>query len=50
MLFHVPSVVGFTKQGIQVDTEDIDVARDVIGVDTHPVYKDQDVHDLQGRI
>lgn len=46
MLFNIPSTVGFQTQGIDVDHMDIQVARNVLGIDHHPVSTDDDLHEL----
>ena len=46
MLFNIPSTVGFQAQGIDVNPTDIQVAQNVLGIDHHPVCRDEDLHEL----
>ena len=55
MLFHVPSSMriffsltnsGYTCQGIEVDSEDLEIADNILSIDSHPTYINKDLHDL----
>ena len=46
MLFNVPSCVGFQQQGVKIDRTDVQVAKTVLGIDHHPISKNEDLHEL----
>ena len=46
ILFNVPSTANAEFQGIEVTNEDITVAKDVIGIDCSPLWKNRDLHEL----
>ena len=45
-LFNAPSTVGFNKKGYFVDDLDLSVAQDIIGIDQHPICKNDEMHEL----
>ena len=44
VLFSSPEVLGYQSQGIEVNQEDIDIVRDVIGFRRYPTWKDYYLH------
>ena len=46
ILSNVPSTIGFDKKGYFVDDLDLRVARDIIGIDQHPICKNDETHEL----
>ena len=46
ILFNAPSTVGFDKKGYSVDDLDLRVAQDIIGIDQHPICKNEEIHEL----
>ena len=46
MLFYVPSMAGFTYGSIKVDEEKIAIARDLLGTEHCPVYRNRDLNDI----
>ena len=46
MLFNVPAIVGFPKNGINVSERDIQIADETLGVAQYPTYFDKDIHEL----
>ena len=46
ILFNAPSTVGFDKKGYSVDDLDLRVAQDIIGIDQHPICKNDEMHEL----
>ena len=46
MLFYVPSIAGFTYAGAKVDDEKIAIARDLLGTEHWPVYRNGDLNDI----
>ena len=46
ILFNSPSLIGYTNQGIKVKQIDISIAQDTVGFGYHPVFKDEDLHEL----
>ena len=46
ILFNAPSAVGFDKKGYSVDDLDLRVAQDRIGIDKHPICKNDELHEL----
>lgn len=46
LLFHIPSASGYSNQGLLVDSTEISIAENVMGIDHHPVFKNKDLHDL----
>ena len=46
LLFEVPSVIGYCKQGVAVQESDIYIATAILGINHHPVYKNKEMHQL----
>ena len=46
ILFNAPSTVGFDKKGYSVDDLDLRVAQDIIGIEQHPICKNDEIHEL----
>ena len=46
ILFNAPSRVGFDKKGYSVDDLDLCVAQDIIGIEQHPICKNNEIHEL----
>ena len=46
VLFALPSTVGFEKQGILVNENDIVIAKNILGISHHPVSVEKDLHEL----
>ena len=46
MLFAMPQTVGLSLQGHSVNSPDIAAAKDVLGIQHHPVVRDDDIHEL----
>ena len=46
ILFNAPPTVGFDKKGYSVDYLDLRVAQDIIGIDQHPICKNDEMHEL----
>ena len=46
ILFNAPSTVGFDKKGYSVDDLDLRVAQGIIGIDQHPICKNDQIYEL----
>ena len=46
ILFYLPSLIAYTNQGIKVKQIDISIGQDTVGFGYHPVFKDEDLHEL----
>ena len=46
ILFNALSTVRFDKKGYSVDDIDLRVAQDIIGIDQHPLCKNDQIHEL----
>ena len=46
ILFNAPSTVGFNKKGYSVDDLDLRVAQDIIGIEQHPICKNDEIHEF----
>ena len=46
LLFEVPSVIGYRKQGVAIQESDTDIATAILGIIHHPVYKNKEMHQL----
>ena len=46
ILFNALSTVRFDKKGYYVDDIDLRVAQDIIGIDQHPLCKNDQIHEL----
>ena len=46
ILFNAPFTVGFDKKGYSVDDLDLPVTQDIIGIDQHPICKNNKIHEL----
>ena len=46
LLFEIPSVIVYRKQGVAVEESDIDIATAILGINHHPMYKTKEVHQL----
>ena len=46
LLFEVPSVIGYRKQGAAVQESDIKIAPGILGINHHPVCKNKEMHQL----
>ena len=46
VLFYTPCAIRYNSQGIKVESDDIKVALDVLGIEHHPVSKDIEIHEL----
>ena len=46
ILFSLPETIGYTKQGIPICDRDVSIARNILGIETHPVYMNSDLHEL----
>ena len=46
LLFHVPEIVGYKQKGIPVSDIDLNIAKNVLGITSHPTYLDNDLHEL----
>ena len=46
ILFNAPSTVGFDKKGYSADDLNLRVAQDIIGIDQHPICKNDKMHEL----
>ena len=45
-IFHMPGIVGFKNQGIGAERRDIDVVEDALGVNSLPLLRNKDLHEL----
>ena len=43
LLFEVPSLIGYPKQGVAVQESDIDIATDIMGINHYPVYNNKEM-------
>ena len=46
LLFEVPSVIGYRKQGVAFQESDMKIAPGILGINHHPVYKNKEMHQL----
>ena len=46
ILFNAPSRAGFDEKGYSVDDLDLRVAQDIIGIEQHPICKNNEIHEL----
>ena len=46
ILFNAPSAVWFNKKEYSVDDPDLRVGQDIIGIDQHPICKNEEMHEL----
>ena len=46
ILVNAASTVGFDKKGYSVEDLDLLVAQDIIGIDQHPICKNDEIHEL----
>ena len=49
LLFEVPSVIGYRKQGVAVQESDIGIATDILGINHYPMYKNKEMNQFYNR-
>ena len=46
LLFAMPETIGYQQCGIPVSETDLEIARNTLGIQNHPIYKDKDLFEL----
>ena len=46
MLFNVPAIIGFPKNGTNANERDTQIAKETLGIAQYPSYFDKDIHEL----